>query len=124
MRSAFFFFLCSLIVVSCSKKDSGDKEAPVVTILSPSNNQSFTPGQTIQVEGRATDNEKITEFHIHITHKTTGALLRDIHAYPGQATGTTSYSFAAEAGMGYKIELVAKDPAQNSGSAAVTVTVN
>jgi hypothetical protein len=51
-------------------------------------------------------------------------LLRDIHTYPGQPTGTTSHSFAAEAGLVYAIELVAKDPALNSGSATVEVSVN
>ena len=123
-KYCFEIILC-IFLAGCSKKqDTGDKIAPVITITSPSNNQHFTAGQTINTTASATDNDKVTELHIHVINKTTGELLRDIHSYPDQQSGTVQDSFAAEAGIIYTIQIIAKDPAQNLATAKVEVSVN
>jgi hypothetical protein len=66
----------------------------------------------------------VTELHIHVTDKTTGVLLRDIHSYPDQPTGTVQDSFTADAGITYIITILAKDPAQNLATAKVEVSSN
>jgi Bacterial Ig domain len=121
----FFEIILIIFLTACSKKpDTGDKIAPVITITSPSNNQHFTAGQTINTTASATDNDKVTELHIHVTDKTTGALLRDIHSYPGQSSGTVEDSFVADPGIFYTIVIIAKDPAQNLATAMVEVSSN
>jgi len=123
-KYCFEIILC-IFLAGCSKKqDTGDKIAPVITITSPSNNQHFTAGQTINTTASATDNDKVTELHIHVTDKTTGALLRDIHSYPGQSSGTVEDSFVAEPGIFYTVLIIAKDPAQNLATAEVEVSAN
>jgi hypothetical protein len=114
----FFLLACS------KKKDDKDHALPTVTIISPVNNQQFTAGQTIQVTAMATDNDKVSEMHIHVKNKNTGILLRDVHAYPNQANGTVQDSFTAAAGIVYSIEVTAKDPAQNFSGIKVEVLVN
>jgi len=116
---AFFLF-------ACSKKKDGDNDTspPVITIVSPQNNQHFKAGDIIQTTANATDNDKVTELHIHVTDKATGNLLRDIHSYPGQSSGTVQDSFAAGGGITYVIQIIAKDPTQNLATAKVEVSGN
>ena len=72
----------------------------------------------------ATDNNKLTELHIHVTNKATGVLLRDIHSYPNQASGSVQDSFTADVGINYIIEIIAKDPDQNLAASKVEVSAN
>lgn len=111
---------------ACSKKSTRntDRTAPVITIVSPLNNQAFASGEIIQITVNATDNDKVIEMHIHVTNKTTGNLLRDIHSFPGQSSGTIQDSFTAEAGITYTIKIIAKDPAQNLTTSQVEVSGN
>ena len=115
-----------ILLAACSKKPDGSKDntPPVITIVSPSNNQVFTTGQIIQITVNATDNDKVIELHIHVTNKTTSTLLRDIHTNPGQSSGTVQDSFTAEAGITYTIKIIAKDPAQNLTTIQVEVSAN
>jgi len=120
-------FLTSLVfLTSCSKKsgDSEDTSPPIITIVSPLNNQVFTAGQTIQITVNASDNDKVTELHIQVINKTNGNLLRLIHSILGQANGTAQDSFIAEAGVTYIIEVLAQDPAQNLTTSQVEVSGN
>jgi hypothetical protein len=111
---------------ACSKNShtSGDVTAPVITITSPLNNEHFAAGDTISTVASATDNNEVTELHIHVINKATGELLRDIHSYPAKVTGTVQDSFTADAGIIYTIQIIAKDPAQNSATAKVEVSSN
>jgi len=97
---------------------------PVITIVSPLNNQHFAAGETISTVASATDNNEVTELHIHVINKATGELLRDIHSYPAKTSGTVQDSFTAGAGIIYTIQIIAKDPAQNVATAKVEVSVN
>src|SRR4051812_37401833 len=114
-------YLLLIIFLAACSKDKGDKTAPLITILAPANHQAFTAGQTIQVTVTASDNDKVTELHIHVTDKATGNLLRDIHSYPVQASGQVQDSFTAEAGFTYIIEIIAKDPTQNFSTLRIEV---
>jgi hypothetical protein len=126
MKNKYALILYSLaLLAACTKKtDTGDKTAPVITITSPLNNQHFTTGQTITTIASATDNDKVTELHIHVINKTTGVLLRDIHSYPDEPSGTVQDSFPADSGIIYTIQIIAKDPAQNLATAKVEVSSN
>jgi len=124
-------FCVLLALCACSKNNASagpgntkDTSAPVVTISSPSNNQTFAAGQTVQVMASATDNVKVTELHVHVLNKETLALLRDIHSYPGDKSGVVQDSFTAQAGMSYTIKIIALDPSQNLGTVQVDIAVN
>lgn len=95
---------------SPSQNNLPDRTSPVITILTPSNNQIFSAGQIIQVSASAMDNVKVTELHIHVLNKTTGILLRDIHSYPDAPSGGVQDSFPAQAGLVYLVQIIANDP--------------
>lgn len=125
--------ICALVTVmaSCSKQNGGsgstrvrDTVGPSITIISPGAGQGFGAGQTIQTKASATDNVKVTELHIHVKDKNTGALLRDIHSYPDAAQGTVEDAFTAQSGMSYTIQVIANDPSQNLTTSQVDVVVN
>lgn len=121
------FLLFSLVFIfACSKNSGGsnDNEAPVVTLSSPTPSQQFTSGQTVFINGQLTDNEKLSEVHVHISDIQTGALLIDIHRYPAASTYTLEESFQAQAGIAYKIQVIAKDNSANEGRAVVEISTN
>lgn len=114
------------LIAGCSKDQGGsnDKQPPVVTIATPAANQQFTAGQTIGITGTVTDNEKIAELHVHISNVETGALLIDIHRYPATSNYALSESFQSQAGIQYKIQVIAKDNSANEGRSSVEISTN
>jgi Bacterial Ig domain len=116
-----------LVVLSlaCSKNEKvKDNELPVVTITSPDNNQVFNAGEKVNITGTLTDNQKITEVHVHISNNSTGTLLTDIHRNPGAATYNLNESFLTQAGINYKIQVIAKDNSANENRSTVEITSN
>lgn len=118
--------LILLLGLACSKNSSGDKdrELPSVTITAPAANQSFAAGAIVNITGNLSDNNKLAEVHVHISDKNTGALLIDIHRFPNAATYSLKESFTAEAGIAYKIQVVARDNYANEDRATVEITTN
>ena len=121
-----WIIICFIGVVSCSKNSgsSSDKETPVIQLVSPTNNQVFNPGDNISITGTITDNDHIAELHVHISNNSTGQLLVDIHRYPGAATYALNESFTAQAGIPYKIQIIAVDKSANQKNETVTVITN
>lgn len=126
MKTVCIVCVAILLSLSCSKNSSeaGDKDPPVIQIISPADNHVFLAGQTIQTFADVTDNVKVSELHIHINDNSNGIRLRDIHAYPDNKNGTIQDSFPAQAGMSYNIKIIAYDPEYNMATAEVNVTVN
>ena len=123
-----FISLLLLVVIlpgGCSKDNTEpDRELPVVAITSPANNEVFSAGETVTINGDLSDNQKLTEVHVHISNNTTGALLIDIHRSPGAATYQLNESVQTQAGINYKIQVIAKDNSANENRAAVEITSN
>ena len=122
-------FLLPLLLVILLQACSGnekmkDNEPPVVTITSPNNNQVFSAGETVNITGTLTDNQKLTEVHIHVSNNSTGTLLIDIHRNPGAATYSLNESFLTQAGINYKIQVIAKDNSANENRSTVEITSN
>jgi mRNA-degrading endonuclease toxin of MazEF toxin-antitoxin module len=115
-----------LLFVSCSKKSGSesDNQLPVVTLSSPTNNQVFTAGQTVNITGTLTDNKRVAEVHVHISNHDTGDLLVDIHRNPGTASYTLNETFTVQSGIHYRIQVIAKDNSANEGRATVEVSAN
>jgi hypothetical protein len=116
--------LCLALLGACSKngKNEDDNQLPVIQISAPANNQSFTAGQTIAISGIVTDNSSVAELHVHISNNTTGQLLIDIHRYPSTSNYTLNESFPVQAGITYKIQVIATDKSGNQGNSSVIVS--
>lgn len=121
-----FLIVVAVVLSSCSKNKESerDKVFPAITINTPVNGQSFTAGQSIPISGSITDNEYIAEVHIHVSNNNTGALLMDVHIYPGSNSTSFNESITASAGINYKIQVIAKDRAVNESRSVVEVSCN
>ena len=121
-----FFSGLLLLLTACSKKNDQEKDLvkPVITILSPANGQVFTAGQSIPIYGTITDNQYIAEIHIHVNNNITGTLLMDVHQYPAAASANFSQSITANAGIEYRIQVIAKDKNVNETTATVLASGN
>ena len=119
-------FLIFIILMGCSKDSATEKDTLplIITFSSPTNGQTFTAGQTIQIAGTITDDLFIAEAHIHISNTNTGALLMDVHLYPNGSSTTFNQAITAVTGINYKIQLIAKDRAINESRSSVEVSCN
>ena len=59
---------------------------------------------------------------MHISNNSTGTLLIDIHRYPAAASDQLNESFQTQAGINYKIQVVAKDNSANENRSTVEIT--
>ena len=126
MKLAFMWISTILLLSGCSKNAASEKDTiqPVITLTSPVNGQTFTPGQSIQINGAITDDKFIAEIHIHVSNTNTGILLMDVHLYPGSSSTTFNQSIMANAGINYKIQVIAKDRSVNEARTSVEVSCN
>ncbi len=123
MKQSLLFLVSCVVLASCSKKKSDDKEAPVVTLTAPANNQSFPAGE-IHIKGNITDNEYISQVHIEITNFNTGAEYTHIHIHPTSKSYAFDQPFTLLPGISYKIRVIADDPAANTSSSQVQISCN
>lgn len=118
--------LFTLLMCACSKDEGANKDRilPKLEITSPTNNQVVTAGSTVNVTGNLSDNGRLVEVHVHISNKNTGDLLIDIHRYPSASSFALNESFQVEAGIEYRIQVIAKDDATNENRATVEISSN
>lgn len=126
MQAGYILLITTIVLASCSKNKVSEKDKvfPVIAINTPVNGQSFTAGLSIPISGTITDNEYIAEVHIHASNNNTGALLMDVHIYPGSNSTNFNESITASIGINYKIQLIAKDRAVNESGSVVEVSRN
>ena len=117
-------FIAAATGCSKSNNNDNDNQSPVVTITSPVNNSTVTGGQTVNIAGTITDNNRIAELHVHISNNTTGTLLVDIHRTPAGNSYNLNENFTTQAGITYKIQVIAKDAAANETISPVLDTAN
>ncbi len=125
MKTVLLAIYTAILLTACGKPAAEkDKIFPVVSISSPANGQTFTPGQPIPITALITDETYIAEVHIHVSNTNTGDLLMDVHEYPAGKTGNISQSITAVAGVNYKIQVIAKDRAVNETNSTVLASCN
>ena len=124
MKRFYIISLLALAVTGCSKKEkwTDDHTAPVITVISPTNHQVFTNGQTVNISMQVEDSQKIFLVHVHISDNGTGQLLTDIHRYPDDPVYTLAESFVAKAGIEYKIQVIARDTGGNESNQTIFVS--
>lgn len=117
-----FILLC--IGTGCSKSEDKDKNFPGILLLELMNGQVFSPGQAIRIHGNVYDDKYIAEIHIHVSNLNSGALLMDVHDFPGNTSAAFDQSITAVAGVNYRISILAKDRGANQTTMSVEVSCN
>lgn len=121
----FFIIVIAFAIASCSKNNEpDDNQSPVIQLTSPSNNQIFTGGQIVNITGTINDNSKLVEVHIHIYNRTSGQQLIDINRFPGANNYILNETFPVQAGIQYRIQVLAVDKSANEGNEVVLIEAN
>ena len=123
MKTIYLTTIAFLVLLSCSKKKTDDKEAPIISLTTPVNNQVFTAGE-IHIKGKVTDNQYIDQVHIEITNLNTSEEYEHVHIHPATKTYAFDQLFTLKAGINYKIKIIAEDPSANPASAQVAISCN
>lgn len=104
-----------------------DTTKPVLTILTPVNNQTYTTGSSISVTGTITDDLGLYRGSIRITNDVTGEILKE-QLYEIHGVKNYNFSVAAPATVtaatGFTVSVFYEDHGLNSVSQTLKVMVN
>ena len=109
------------LLLSC-KKDAGDSLAPVISVSSPADLPVFTAGQTITISAAITDLQEVHAVHLYVRNKATSTELLHFEEHTNQSKYNLVKTFTAQAGVTYKIEIVANDQAENESRVELEVS--
>jgi hypothetical protein len=126
MKQICFLLLACALIAGCSKSSSEekDRDAPVILLVTPINNNVYTGSQNLSIDGTILDDNIISEVHYHVYNSVTNALLVDIHRNPGDRGYTMFETISVVAGNQYRIQIIAKDKFANEAITTVNITVN
>jgi hypothetical protein len=136
MKRKILFSFCiatAIIVAACSKggqaaedphiSDFSDSTTPVVELKSPTDNQLFTSGDIIKVEGKVTDNS-LYRGSIGITDDANAAIVKEqlyvIHGYQSYDF-YVEYKTAVTVVTNYTVTVQYEDHGEKAGIKAVKV---
>jgi hypothetical protein len=97
---------------------------PVILLTSPTDNQVFGGGQTVNIRANITDNEGIHMVHLSVIDNTTAGHLVHTEEHPDEKTYNLNQSFVAQAGRSYTIDIDASDHNENTSKKELTVSAN
>jgi hypothetical protein len=128
MQKLTVYILCLFLLGACKKNDPGseNKRKPRVLLETPTNNQVFLAGQTVNITANIFAGIKdLAQIHVHIYNNATGHILIDMHGTP---TDPRNYylneTFQVQAGIQYKIEVVAINSSGDQGVETVLISAN
>ena len=121
-----YLLILLVLFTCCSKRPKADKDydPPVIILTTPTNNQVFTAGQDMMISGLVTDNKYILQLHIEITNLITAEAYLHVHIHPASNVFNFNQSFTVQAGISYKIRVIADDPSANSSAKVIEVFCN
>ena len=114
----------AMLACSRSSKEDTDRQAPVVTLLTPADQQVFTSVSMITINGTVTDNRYIKEIHIEISDLTTGEEYQHIHIHPASASYSFSQGYQLKPATSYSIRVIADDANSNSSVSKAEIRSN
>jgi Bacterial Ig domain len=118
MKKLFPLLVC--FFSSCGKPD---EIAPVITVDSPTQNQSFAVGQTITIKANVTDNEGIHMVHVIVIDNSGGHWVHS-EDHPDSKSFAINKTFMPAAGKIYTIHIDANDHNENTATSELTVSAN
>ena len=114
-----FVTVCLIFLLSC-KKDDGSK--PTVTITSPTNQQTFTSGQTVNVTATVADDGELHSIMLMIMNKNGGTNVLHFEDHVDVKSYNLNQSFTVQPGGVYSIEVSGEDHGGNKTTSTVEVS--
>jgi len=109
-----------VLLLGCKKSD---EEPPVITMISPLQNNTIPGGQTVPVKATITDNEGIHMVHAICIDDQGGHMLHFEEHFDGK-TFSLNQSFPTISGRKYTLTIEAQDHADNVTTKVIEVTAN
>lgn len=120
-------FVLALVVMgfgACKKGNVPDTLSPVINITSPSVNQQFGSGATVNIVGSIFDNRELKSVHIFVTNKSSGVDILHIQDQPNERSYEVNKSFTTGSFTTYAVLIEAEDHAGNKSQVAFDVKSN
>lgn len=133
MQKFAYLLITSFLFLSCSKDedpheiDGADTIAPVITITTPTNNEVFTNGASLNVTGMLTDDKGLYRGTIKITNDANAAVIKE-QTY--EIHGLLSYNFNLSQVLtvtsisDYTITVKFEDHGRNESTKSVKIRIN
>jgi len=115
-----FSVLFLLFALGCSKKD---EIAPLISVTSPTDNQIFAAGQTVNIKATVTDNEGIHMIHVIAIDNSGGHWVHSEEHVDGK-TFEINKSFVTNPGKTYTITIDAIDHDENTTTKEIIISSN
>jgi hypothetical protein len=117
----FFCVVALLMSLGCKKSDT---LSPVITVMSPNENQVFAGGTTVMVRATITDDHSIHMVHVSVVDKLTDGHVVHFEQHTDSKSYEVNQSFLAIAGRSYAIEIEAADHGDNTSKKELTISAN
>lgn len=119
------FIILGTLIIFSSCNDKEDTEAPVVAIISPQNNETFSVGDTINIHFEVTENDELHHIIAHLTDEADTKLWnRNKHDHSQFFTWQDQYIVnPSEAGKTLLLTVTADDHNGNEAAEMVSVTI-
>ncbi|MGB8193547.1 MAG: Ig-like domain-containing protein [Chitinophagaceae bacterium] len=124
MKKIIVLALSVACFAACKKSNSADTLPPVVSITSPSANQQFGAGATINITGTIYDNRELHSVHVIVVNKTTNAEVLHFEEHVDVQTYEVNKSFVAAAATVYVIHVEGEDHTGHHAQAELEVRAN
>ncbi len=120
------FGLSLILLAACNKDSSGvsDHVLPVINLQTPTSGQVLSSGVAFHIKGTISDDQYISQAHVHVNNNTTGAELMDVHINPNGPSASFDETYTPVAGITYNITIMAYDRATNLSTTTVIVSCN
>ena len=105
---------------ACGKSD---ETPPVISVVTPSDNQVFTNGQTVNVKAEISDETGIHMVHLIVVDNN-GLHIDHFEEHLDATTYTLNRSFTAESGKSYTLTIDATDHGDNTTVKELHVSAN
>lgn len=119
--------LAAIIIFFSCKKDPVTKPVPVIEIATPTNNQHYVMGETINITGTVSSSIPLTEVAVHMTDLTTKVEFFHNHFSGGEQLAYSYNSFylvSDHTKNSFKVEVEATDKDGTATSKEITITIN
>lgn len=124
MKKVFLLVLVAAGLAACKKSKVADTLAPVINVTSPSANQQFGAGATVNIIATIYDNRDLHSIHLSVTNKSSGAHLLHFEDHVDVRSYELNKSFTTGSFTTYSILVEAEDHSGNRAQIAFDVKSN
>ena len=115
----FIYAIAGLFLLASCKKEDASK--PTITVTSPTNQQTFANGQTVNVTATIADDGELHSVYLKVINTTNNAHVVHFEEHIDVKSYNLNKSFTAQTGGVYAIEIAGEDHGGNKTTQTIQV---